>query len=203
MDFYPRAMPVSTQPAVGFFREVVGGEITTSWSDLTSALLEDAEAEYGPRDPRWFFTGIQFWDEGYPATNYPGGRPFHVGISLTREAATNPKLAYYQLAHEIVHVLGPSETFAPANVLEEGMAYRFQDGVNVARGLGMTNPIASYVDARAALDAMLAIEPNAVRIIRAVHPDVRNVTAAELMQLIPGLSANNANSLCSTFVRGE
>jgi len=203
MDFYPRAIPDSTEPALGFFREIVGDEITTSWSDLTSALLKDAEAEYGPRDPRWFFTGIQFWDKGHPGTYYPGNRPFHVGISLTREAATDPRMAYYQLAHEIVHVLGPSPSFAPANVLEEGMAYSFQDQVNVKRGLGLTNAIASYVHARDVLNAMLALRPDAVRTIRAVYPDVRELTVTELMRLIPEVTAEIADALCAPFDRGE
>lgn len=203
MTFYPQATPRSREPAIGFFTETVGDLNTTSWSDLSSSLLEEAEQMFGPRDPRWFFAGIKFWDKPYPATYYPGERPFHVGIGLTRQAASNPRMAHYQLAHEIVHVLGPSATFAPANVLEEGMAYSFQDRVNVNRQLGMPLGLLSYVQAREALHAMLNVAPDAVRVIRAAYYDVRDVTANELVRLVPEVSLDLAERLCAPFIRGE
>ncbi|WP_030539669.1 hypothetical protein [Sphingobium sp. DC-2] len=203
MKFFPQATPSSLEPASGFFREALGELVTTSWSDLTSSLLQEAEQQFGPRDPRWFFAGIQFWDEGHPGTYYPGSRPFHVGISLTREAASNPRMAHYQLAHEVVHLLGPSPTFAPATVLEEGMAYSFQERVNLHRHLGMRLSIPSYAQARDVLNAMLALDPDAVRTIRAVYPDVRDVRSAELMRLVPAVSLEIADLLCRPFFRGE
>ena len=197
-------MPVPTSPVRVLGAHAAGGngpDWTSSWSDVVSWLMVMAEAWFGPRDARWFFTGLELWEGDVPSTYYPGNRPFHVGIQLTQSAASNPKQAYFQLAHEVVHLLGPSPTRECANVLEEGMATRFQLHISHLVGLGFPITLPSYVHAMGELDKLLALSPDAVRTIRAVHPDLRHVTDTELMKMVRGVSPELAASLCGRFVR--
>ena len=198
----PISVPSSPVPVLG--AHAAGGfgpDWTSSWSDVTSWLMEQAEAWFGPRDRRWFFTGLEFTDGDVPQTYYPGRRPFHVGIQLTRSATQNPRDAYFQLAHEIVHVLGPSEARDPANVLEEGMATLFQLHVSNAVGLGYGIYHPSYARAMELVESLLLASPKAVRAIRATYPDVRLVTPVEVSRIVPGVTADLATALCERFVR--
>lgn len=172
---------------------------TASWSDIVSYLMALAEEWFGPRDSRWFFTGIEFSDGDNPSTYYPGNRPFHVGIQLTRSGAQNPRQAYFQLAHEVVHLLGPSPTRDKANVLEEGMATLFQDHVSTLAGLGIPVTTPSYVHAMGEVVRLRERSRDAVRAIRVVHPDLRQVSDSEVIRIVPGLPTDLAASLCRRF----
>lgn len=193
--------PASPVPALGFHTLQANGDWTVSWSDLTSYLLAKAESRYGPRDDRWFFSGIEFADVETPMTYYPGNRPFHVAIRLTRSAAANPRQAHFQLAHEIVHLLGPSETRQPANVMEEGMAAAFQLDMSIRSSLGYGLGIQSYVDASQAIAELERIEPGAIAKIRGVHPDLRKLTPAALAAIVPAASNDLVQRLCAPFNR--
>lgn len=198
----PVRVPSSPVPILGAHAaEGFGPDWTSSWSDVVSWLMEQAEAWFGPRDPRWFFTGLEFTDGDVPSTYYPGRRPFHVGIQLTRSAAQNPRDAYFQLAHEVVHLLGPSQARDRANVLEEGMATVFQLHVSNVVGLGYGIKLPSYARAMEMVVQLLLVSPDAVRAIRAVHPDVRLVTPDEVARIVPGVPLDLATSLCERFVR--
>jgi hypothetical protein len=195
-------IPASREAVLGAFADDVdGANWTTSWSDVTSWLMERAEARFGPRDPRWFFTGLEFADVDAPTTYYPANRPFHVGIRLTAAAAAAPAEAYFQLAHEVVHLLGPSPTRAKANVLEEGAATVFQQETAAAVGLSGTVSLPSYLDAAAEVARLEAVAADAIRSVRTLCPDLRDLTEAELGRIVPGLPAGLGASLCSPFRR--
>lgn len=193
--------PSSLVPAIGFFTERVGDDWTVSWSDLVSHLLFEAEARFGKRDQRWFFTGIEFDAGDVPMTYYPGNRPFHVGIRLTHHATTNAAEAYFQLAHEVVHLLGPSPERLPANVFEEGIATAFQVEVSALVKLGRTISLPSYVNARAAVLELLAHDRDAVKKVRTVYPDLRHVTVQRLLDVTPSAPQGLAERLCAPFQR--
>lgn len=193
------ATPASPVPSLGFHSAFANNDWTTSWSDLTSFLLDEAEKRYGPRDPRWFFTGIEFADISNPQTYYTGNRPFHVGIQLTVGTAMSPKAAHFELAHEVVHLLGPSETHASANVLEEGMAALFQQEMSELSGLGINVNGRSYVTAMTAVKELLTTDAEAVRNLRATYPDLRFLNSAELLRISPEADSALAELLCSKF----
>ncbi|SFG58102.1 hypothetical protein [Methylobacterium gossipiicola] len=195
-------IPASRGTVLGAFADDVDGAgWTASWSDVTSWLMERAEARFGPRDPRWFFTGLEFADVEAPTTYYPANRPFHVGIRLTAAAAASPAEAYFQLAHEVVHLLGPSPTHAKANVLEEGVATVFQQETVAAVGLPATVSHPSYLAAAGKVACLEAFAQDAVRSVRALYPDLRDLTEDELGRIVPGLPAGLAGALCSPFRR--
>ncbi|MBY9061344.1 hypothetical protein K7957_00155 [Sphingomonas yunnanensis] len=202
-DYMPpmiqHATPASPQPALGFHSAYDGGDWTTSWSDLVSYLIQQAESRYGPRDSRWFFTGVEFADVPVPCTLYTGNRPFHIGIQLTATVSMTPRIAHFQLAHEVVHLLGPSESHDRANVLEEGMAAAFQQEMSTRSGLGIDVTVPSYVSAMEALAELLTIDPDAVRRLRSIHPDLRLLDVANLIRIVPGADDTLADRLCSPF----
>lgn len=177
-----------------------------SWADVTGWLMSEAEHRFGPRDTRWFFTGIEFADCPCPIIYYPGNRPLHVAIRLTLAAANDPNAAYFELAHEVVHLLAPTERMngsarATANVLEEGMASRFQQDIADQMNLNQFVTWPSYVAAMGHYDALRAIDPDAVRRIRAAYPELRDLTDVGLMGIVPGAPAQLAQALTATFVR--
>src|SRR5271165_6854945 len=90
-------------------------------------MLSEAEDLYGPRDQSWTFVGVEFV-EGPPRVWFPfyaPGKTQHIAIRLSPFTLTQPTLAYWELAHEVVHVITP-EVGAKATYLEEGMATHFQ-----------------------------------------------------------------------------
>ncbi|WP_334655161.1 hypothetical protein [Sphingomonas panaciterrae] len=195
--------PSSSVTAVGFHTEQSNGDWSVSWSDLTSYLLAEAEKRFGSRDSRWFFTGIEYADVAMPMTYYPANRPFHVGIRLTRNAAMDARQAHFQLAHEIVHLLGPCEEHHAANVFEEGIAAAFQEEMSTLSKLGFSINVASYRHAMAAVQQLQAIDRGAVAKVRAEFPNLRQLTAERLKQIVPGTSDQLADTLCAPFARGE
>jgi hypothetical protein len=195
--------PSSPVTAVGFHTEQSNGDWSVSWSDLTSYLLAEAERRFGPRDSRWFFTGIEYADVAMPMTYYPANRPFHIGIRLTRSAAMDARQAHFQLAHEIVHLLGPCEKHRPANVFEEGIAAAFQQEMSILSKLGFSINVASYLHAITAVGQLQAVDRGAVAKVRAKFPNLRQLTAEHLKQIVPSTTDQLADTLCAPFARGE
>jgi hypothetical protein len=92
-----------------------------SWTltTLMGKMLDEAETLYGRRDMDWTLLGVEFFTgASQPETWFPGNRK-HVAIRLTPNTANDFDLALWQLAQEIVHLLGPVR-YGCATNLEEG-----------------------------------------------------------------------------------
>ncbi|MEP9360474.1 hypothetical protein [Sphingomonas sp. KR3-1] len=197
------ATPSSEIPALGFHKAALPDGWTASWPDLVSWMLIEAERRFGPRDPRWFFAGVEFAD-GVNHVTYPlADRPFHVAIRLTRAAAADPRLAHFELAHEIVHLLSPSANPSASNCLLEGMAGVFQLEMASMAELGVGVGPGPYLDAIQAVLALIGIDPGAVRKIRAACPDLAALTPDALLAIVPALSKARAEQLCAPFPGGH
>ena len=90
-------------------------------------MLTIAEHMFGPRDLSYIIVGIEFVDDGpyiwYPLV--PGKKDnTDIIIRLSSPAAQNMAQAYFQMAHETVHLLSPSRGQNATN-LEEGVACFF------------------------------------------------------------------------------
>jgi hypothetical protein len=194
------ALPVSNLAALGFHNEEAAGLRTTAWADLTSYFLAEAERRFGPRDTRWFFCGITFIESG-PHLYFPANRPFHVGIQLGRAAGASPNQAYFQLAHEVAHLLGPNPAISNANFLEEGMCTSFQIEMAQAVGIEHFGDLGTYADALALVQELLACDHAAIRKLREVHPDLNEVDAEKLQRILPHVSDNMATQLTRPFPR--
>lgn len=118
---------------------IISNKISSGYSwTLTTKLghmIKDAEALFGTRDPNFTILGIEFWDEGFPNIWYPG-ECNHIAIRLTKNCLLDFNEGVFQLAHEVVHCIGPGGGFLPVNVLEEGMATYFSVNYTKKSGHG-------------------------------------------------------------------
>lgn len=155
-----------------------GGGYTFTLSSRLGHMLALAERLYGERDHRWTVLGVEFGPRN-PHTWFPGfaeGRR-DIIIQLSQNAMASEATALWQLAHEVVHVLGQVDDGSPCLVIEEGAAEFFQSYYwdQELKHLKMPNssePDAvneAYRIAYNALLQLLAIDPLAIRKLRHVQ----------------------------------
>ena len=192
------AIPSSQVDARGFHNQVSDGISSTSWADLVSYFLAEAEKRFGQRDDRWFFTGIAFTDRG-PNIYHPGGRAYHVGIHLNTSASRDTTRAYFQLAHEVAHLLGPNQNQFNATYLEEGMCTTFQIEMARAVGITETGDLGTYQDAMDLVGHLEAIDAGAIKRLRERSKDLRQIDAATLIEVLPNVPADLAAALSRPF----
>jgi hypothetical protein len=163
-----------------------------------SALLEEAESRYGPRDREWTPIGIEFGGDG-PGTWFPGDRG-HIAIRLSADARCNLAQALFQLAHEVIHLLSPSgASSAPA--MEEGLATLFSDEVSlrfVADGWFFSSEPA-YVYCRDLARTFLALHSDGIRTLRTKEPRFHLITPALINSTFPDVQEELAVALCEPF----
>jgi hypothetical protein len=196
-------------------KELVVAEPLKSTSGFTWTLasrmgrmLAEAEEEFGPRDPAYTPLGVEFEETG-PRVWYPGSRK-HVIIQLSTQCLTEPDRAMYQLAHEVVHLIAPTGG-EQANNLEEGLATDFavrfmqrefkQDWAPrpPQKGEKPKNTSERYAAARTAAAALLAIKPDAVKVIREKQPSLSKVTKAQILTACPTCPEEVAEFLVAKF----
>ena len=169
---------------------------------LTSRLghmLREVQQSYGERDSTYTVLGIEFEASG-PQIWYPGNCR-HIAIQLTPDTATDMRKGCYQLAHECIHLLSPFGTRG-ANTLEEGLATFFaQKYIQDNFSFSMPATIQSYETARQLVAELLAIDNDAIKILRRVEPTISKITASQMLACYPSLSTITANALEAPFVR--
>jgi len=69
-------------------------------------MLRIAEERYGQRDGSYTILGVEF-TEGVPQLWYPDNVD-DIAIQLNVTCLHEPHRAYYQLAHECIHLLSPT-----------------------------------------------------------------------------------------------
>lgn len=201
------ANPGSTDRLIGVRQSLLvaaplpGGDgYTWTLASRLGEMLALAEERYGPRDHSYTVLGVEFM-AGIPQIWYPENRRYIV-IQLSLECLTDKRRAYWQLAHECVHLLSPTGG-GPATMLEEGLATLFAQEY-MARTLGVptsSTGMASYDDACGRVGALLALAPDAIRRLRAIEPTISHVSAALIRQVAPQVSEHEAYVLAAPFDR--
>lgn len=164
-------------------------------------MLRIAEKRYGERDPAYTILGVEFTD-GSPQIWYPGNDA-KVAIQLNSQCLSEPLRAYYQLAHECIHLLSPSGD-RHVTVLEEGLATHFSSAYMWEQfGSVWTPGLQSYTDAESLVRSLLELDPNAVRTLREREPHIGKIGADVVLERYPGVGAEAARRLASPFIRGE
>lgn len=170
----------SEQPAIGFAcLPIVGG---WSWTLTTrlGGLLAEAEQRYGPRDLTYTILGVEFGGDR-PGLWYPGDRR-HISIRLSDHARDDPKRAYFQLAHEVVHLLAPNGGGGTI-VFEEGLATLFSDEMSARAGAGFFSSDPAYVYAKEMVIKVLRMMPDFVTAARATLPYLPAWTPRDLAEI--------------------
>lgn len=167
-------------------------------------MLTMAESMFGKRDPSWTYIGLEFGNFDVPHVRYyPDNR---ISIALTKNCSKlipyHPQM-YFQMAHEVCHVLYPSGT-PYANILEEGVSAYFSkvyvDAVFPGNNYAKENIVASkYFRAFSLVDRLMRHDPNSILKIRNVEQKLSLVTKDQLLSLNFEITEAQAEELAHDF----
>ena len=167
------------------------------------------ESIFGQRDPRFLF-GTVGKSDGWPRTHFPGGFHFEGGcrvdILITKYPweHRSPDQGPWQIAHECVHLLDPSEK-GTANVLEEGLATWFQNeptyhDERVRRYIAKNDKhLPAYLEAQELVRHSLPDILQAVKTLRASGDRIGDIKADMLAPLLPNAETGTVERLCALF----
>lgn len=162
----------------------------------TGEILRLIEEQFGERNRSFTLVGVEFCETG-PQCWFPGNCG-HIVIQLNTSAMNDRVRAFYQLAHECVHLLDPG-VLGTASVFEEGVATLFS--LEYARRFWANYPqIESKYTAAARLAGLaLTANRNIIRELRSQGIRFSQFTSPQLTAGCPGLPAGVASVLCSSF----
>jgi hypothetical protein len=171
-----------------------------SLMDELLKIIEEAELLFGPRDRSYELLPPRISECGCPHPHiYPSRK---VRIYLTPHSRT-PYIASYQLAHEAVHVLGPTPTWA--TVLEEGLATYFSyayvkrvHGLEFGDSNGWSGVHRWYGAAMRAVAPLLAKNEFVIKELRSRQPQISKIDEALLVE-VAGIERDHARYLCANF----
>jgi hypothetical protein len=157
-------------------------------------ILEEAELLFGPRDRSYELLPPRISECGCA---HPYVYPFRkIRIYLTSHSKTR-YVASYQLAHEAVHVLGPTQSWA--TVLEEGLATHFSHAyMKRVYGLQFQAPNRWYDAAMRAVAPLLAENKLVIKELRVREPQLSKIDETLLVE-VTGIELDHAKLLCANF----
>jgi len=162
-------------------------------------MLNMAEQDFGPRDKTFTILGIEFRD-GVPQSWFPCNCG-HVVIQLSREAMQDPNRAFFQLAHECIHLLDPCP--GGTNKLEEGVATHFALCFMKNMGVSYTTGDERYDKACCLVKQLLGKNPQVIKDLRKKFGPLRNITKEQIMGACPTLYPGVAQELTAPFCAKE
>jgi hypothetical protein len=180
------------------FARPIDGGYTWTLSSRVGDMLKIAESLYGSRDLSYTFLGIEF-AENKPQNWFPG-RCKHVVIQLSKSCIMEPDKACFQLAHEVIHLLSPTE-YKNVNVLEEGLASYFQmqymDKEWPKANMHIDDP--AYISAKKSVEKLLALDKDAIKTLRKKEPVISHITESMIIDSYPSLETKITKHLCQKF----
>jgi hypothetical protein len=192
-------------PAVGFLSSALPKGATYTLTTYLGLLLRHAENFAGPRDSAWTILGIEFFGEeregAVPHVWYPGDCG-QIAIRLTRNVASEPARALFQLAHETCHLISPISG-KPATNLEEGFATWLGHTLALEHANFHCPIDPAYKEAHDAVVELLALSPSAIRDIRDIEPQLWLVTPEIVEHAVSGIKHNLVEYLCNVWERGN
>ncbi len=164
-------------------------------------MLDKAERLFGPRDTSYTILGIEFTSD-IPYIWHINDSQIIIRLNLCAGAAKNTSQAYYQLAHETVHLLAPTGGNHATN-FEEGVACYFAF-YYMEKVLGEPNwhpTLPSYKRALERIRPHLDADISCVRRLREHQPSFSKLGRKEIVTEIPNLTSDAVNFLISKFNR--
>jgi hypothetical protein len=157
-------------------------------------IMEEAELLFGPRDRSYELLPPRISECGCA---HPYIYPLRkIRIYLTPHSYTR-YIASYHLAHEAVHVLGPTQSWA--TVLEEGLATCFSTAyAKRLYGLQIEPPNRWYDAAMRAVAPLLAKNEFVIKELRARQPQLSKIDETLLVE-VAGVEPDHARLLCADF----
>jgi len=164
-------------------------------------MLIAAQNLFGPRNTSFLFLGFEFIPD-HARVRYV--TEYSAVIQLSFRAMMNPIEAYFELAHECVHLLSPNP-YKSVLIIEEGMASAFssiymRETMNV-----QVRPVSQqyYDEASALVTSLLEIDRYGIRKMREEEPDTRNISKSLILKYFPTIPESVAARLARTFLNGE
>ena len=166
-------------------------------------MLNMAEELFGNRDKNWTFIGVEFSGCVPCIMYYPNNK---ISIVLSKDCSKEfpncPQL-YYQLAHEICHLLYPTEK-SDATVLIEGISVffskKYQEKIYPESTYAIDDISKSkYYEAYQLVEKLLTIDKDAVKKIRQKGFEITNITESELKSMDFGLNDEEIKKIISKF----
>jgi len=166
-------------------------------------ILHLAEERFGERDSSYTLLGIEFVADG-PRIWYPGNCG-HIAIQLSLDALNDEILACHQLAHEVIHLLSPTGT-SYTTMLEEGLATYYarlylqeyfgcsDDFLDI-----LASDAPKYESACSLVRALLDIDDQAIKKLRAVQPSLSMIDRESIMSRYPTLRTDIGHLLAASF----
>jgi len=195
------SIELSSLPVLGFATEPLptrdGYRFTLT--TLLSTMLNDAEQLFGPRDMSYTPVGIEYHGDR-PKIWYPGTNK-HISIILTDNAREDTAQAIFQLAHEVVHILSPTNG-SNAPVIEEGLSALFQERANQIYNLNLRLVSQPYIQATQFANGLLKGQPNIIKTLRKIEPTFSKWTPRFLVAE-GNISLKLAEQLCEPFIEFE
>jgi hypothetical protein len=157
-------------------------------------IVEEAELLFGPRDRSYELLVPRITECNFA---HPFIYPFRkIRIYLTSHSKTR-HIASYQLAHETVHVLSPTPSWA--TVLEEGIATYFSNRyMNRVYGLQFETPDRRYEAALRAVSPLMAKNEFVIKELRVRQPEISKIDEKLLVE-VAGIDIEQARFLCAHF----
>lgn len=159
-------------------------------------MLSMAEQMFGERDRTYTILGTEFYD-GVPQLWYPGNCK-NIVIQLNKDTLNNEHQAYYQLAHESIHLLSPTGG-NHSNVLEEGLATYFSQLYmdTFFPGEGWHANDERYSNACELIKKVLSVDPKIIKKLRKNQPVISKIKKEELLN--EGIEEKLAEELTKKF----
>jgi len=159
-------------------------------------IMEEAELQFGPRDRSYELLPPRITECGCARPYVLPSR--RVRIYLTASSKTRSVASYY-LAHEAIHVLGPTQS--RASTLEEGLATYFShEYMKRVCGLQFNAPNRAYHAAMSAVAPLIAKNKFVIKELRAHQPQISKFDEKLLVE-VAGIEPGHAKILCANFDR--
>lgn len=184
-----------------FIAKTIPDGYTWTLASRCGQILKDIEDKFGKRDKDYTLLGIEFSVDG-PQIWYPGNCK-NIIIQLGTECLTggNENRAYYQLAHECVHLLSPTGMMK-SNFLEEGLAtYYSKYYMKEYMGEDFWHASdAKYQKASDLVEKLIAAKPGIIKELRETESNISNITKELLKSKASDiLSEEEIDILVSSF----
>jgi hypothetical protein len=174
---------------------------------LADEMLLEAQTIFGKKVNGWQFNNVEI-NDGFPHIKYyPNG---FINISLTSRVLNDYNQLCYQLSHEVCHLLHPSKEFETGIdhntlVINEGMATYFSILQMLKLNIhdeaieGLRNNLPNYYNAFLAVNKLMSINPDSIKIIRNIEPTIDRLTIDDFTKTALDIPLNLKLELLNKF----
>lgn len=169
---------------------------------IAKDLLNVAVENYGDSCSKWTFIGVDFHDSNSRLLYFPTINA--IKILLSESTLEDDLQLYFQLSHEVCHLLYPTYGEEKPTVLNEGISTHFSVNMtnlffkenNLLRDLTEQQP--NYTEALWLVNELLSFDINAISKLRTIEPQINKVVASDFEKA----NINNVpNSLITQLLR--